>query len=216
MRRWINWQDMITFWGVPVVATVGSALLLISAPRAAVIGMFILSPVLLTMWIVCGYFFMKHWLRRPDIVTLMGTAVWTNGLRINGNDISDAINYYATNVGHFHPKLDTATVLSMFGQVSIEFTEDLVWFGRPSAIQRGYSMRIRWHVTVHNYLQKLGTWKVEEHEGFGYNDFFYACHKLVDEVLLDVPSDAPGRLEWWDMIPRLKTGWIEGAKKVSA
>ena len=214
MRRWLNWQDIITFCGVAIVSTVVSIVTMATSPEWAVIGGFILGPVLLLMWAVSGYYLLRHWMTRPDLMTLMGTAVWTNGLAIKGNDVADAINYYAANVAQFHPKLDIAILLSMFGQVGIEFTDDPVWFAKHNSIQRGYTMRVRWGVLVHNYHKK--GWAVEYHEGFGYNDFFHACHQMVDEVLLGALPDAPGRLQWWGIVPKLQDGWRSGAKKVRA
>ena len=198
-----------------MVSTVLSIIVIGTSPRWAVIGLFIIGPVLAVMWVVSGYYLLKHWLTRPDMMTLMGTAVWTNGLAIKINDITDAINYYAANVAHHHPKLDVSTVLGMFGRARIEFTAGPIWFGEVTSLQHGYSMRVRWKIPVNHYQGGERGWVSTEEEGFGHNDFFHSCHHMVDEMLMGF-SDAPECLQWWGMVPKLKQGWIDGPKKVSA
>ena len=199
MRCWIPTIDVIVFAAFPAVITaaIGTSLFFEQAWPAPKIVLAIVVP--LAAWLIFGLLLWSKWRRRPTFITILGTAVWCNGLDIDSGRLIDAINLYSTTVARAHKRLELQAVLAMFSRMRIEFTRDHVWWvgEKKAGLQQGYAIRVRWG------------------DGFGYNALFHEMHHAIDENLLGVPVDYQHkRLAWWDMIPKIKRSWREGASSV--
>lgn len=197
MKRWVPLIDVIVFAALPALFTVLIVITLFfeqpwPPPKIALaIGVPVMS------WAIFGAMLWRRWTTRPTFVTLIGTAVWANGIDVTAEQVSDAINLYVYNAATAHKRLDSQTVLAMFGRMRIELTPRPIWWAgkKKAGLQKGYGIRVYWG------------------DGFGYNAFFHECHHAVDENLLAVPVDYQHkRVAWWDLIPKIKRFWREGHK----
>ncbi len=198
MKRWLPWQDVATFGAIPLLYTglvIGAVFTPQDWPTVKIVITVVAGG---GFYVVAAALLLRRWMQRPTFVTAMGTLVWTNGLDIKPEDVVDAMGYYAANVGRAHKRLDESVLLSLFATARVEFTAKAVWWAgkKYNGLQSGKAVRVRW----------LG--------GFGTNAFFHELHHMADEMLLGVKPDYRHvRAEWWDLIPKLKQGWMDGPKK---
>ncbi len=196
--RWIPWQDVMTFLLPPVVYTGLCIGAVFTHQEWTPVKAVIMVGVGAAMYSIAVLVVMRRRLQMPTFVTRMGTRVWTEVHAVKPEDVADAMCFYAANVGRAHKRLDESTILSLFASAQVEFTLGPSWYGerKYAGLQKGKAVRVTW----------LG--------GFGNNAFFHELHHMVDEMLLTVKPDYKHeRMDWWDMIPKLKQGWRDGPKK---
>lgn len=199
MRRWLPWQDLVTFLAFPVMYTAFVVWALFTPQEWPLPKAVVMAAVGVIGYAVAACVLWRRWRTSPTFVLPLGTAVWTNGLPIELPDVIAAVGFYAANVGRAHRILSPPLIHAMLSDARIEFTKGPVLWGEEkfAGLQKARSVKVMWG------------------DGFGYNAFFHELHHMVDERLLDRVDRRHEREDWWKIVSQLKKVWRDGGAKRS-
>jgi len=175
--RWLPWQDIVMFIGLPLVYTVLVVVVLCTPQDVGTGGYVVLFSTAGAFWISSVAVMVQRYTAIPDIVLANGGRVWTNGIPdITGPAVVQWLEFFCR---HFDPALidldregANKVLDAMCSAIRIEFTKGPRW--RAAGMQSGTGMFVWWrgsvektaffHELLHMVRQRTGRYRDYKHE----------------------------------------------------
>lgn len=194
MGRWVAWQDVAVFGGLPLLFTGLGVGAWLTPQEWPVPGVVILLAVIWGAWAIFGIFLWQRWRSKPDFELSNGAVVWTGGIsEITAERVEAAIKFFIAKAAEKTGTVESA-VSEMCSKLRIEFVDGRVsWGGLAyNGIASGFRVKVNW----------LG--------GFKKNAFFHELIHVLQEMVLNKPRDYDHEDSvLWSLVGEMKREFAE-------